>query len=1150
MKILKLRFKNINSLENENTINFEEAPFSDTGVFAITGPNGSGKSTILDAITLSLFGETFRFDRPAGHVMTKHSAECYSEIEFSFGSDRFRSSWFVQRLSGDPEGELMPSEMKLIRLNGGEEILASTPQNVNSKIIEITGMNFRSFTRSIMLAQGDFAAFLNALDSERLDILEKIIGSDVYTDYQKEITEKADIAVQTLEALKKDSLLIQVLEPAKREACEHDLIDFQNQYEDLQLEQKTLKQQQLLLTRIASIQSQIKEQESSLKKIKSEAETEQRKLENLISGQSALNYKEDVAAIAAATLAAQQSKETLASLKSELKQLENRLATITTEANNPGDLGNVSFTEQQQAIASSRSQVNLLSSNRHAAIQLSQSLTFQIKERTSIHTEVTSWLEEHRVDHHLVEHFPEIARLKQLKGISAELTEKQKSNNLWSTKASVTQKKNSAAFEKKEKNCTALKLALAEDERVVEELVHGKTIDEIEALQAEQKERVRAFQELISLSDTHQKLDGSRGFFGLFKSKEPQDLDADALSLDLENLRVQFRRDENIRLALDEKIHLEAIIKRMTAERHHLIDGKPCPLCGSSSHPYAKNPPSVTNSQQAVIDQQAKLKMLKAQMEATERNIAIAKKQAETNQAKQLRLQQIRSQWLTLCNRLNAASQDLDINNNKLMKELLKTEVHELTEITHLISKYRIKQKNIAKLNSQIAKKTVIIEKLQADAQDLDTEWQSKSQFQVENEARLSKCQQELIELSEKLQEELTVLGETMPATGTEDALIERLNHRLLDYQTYETRHQDLTVELVTLSEKLATCEAEIKDYGDQLNLYSVQLESQETTGLHLALIEKQKLIADKEQILSAQDSEAARLLKALQEKIQGTQFTSLNQISEMLELLETLPALEQRIAELDQRAQQKTLELEDNQAQLTAEDIEMAADLSMDDINRDLRSVNEKMDIAYQEAHRLDILLNDQQRLQKQHESCMLQIEEQQRITEQCLDERALLSVENGMAFRRKVRNQIADKLLSQTNTILEKISGRYYIRQAHSETGLALEIEDTFQRNARRLPKTLSGGESFVVSLALALGLSELANNGKSVDSLFLDEGFGNLDAETLYTVISTLESLHTHGKTVGVISHVESVQKRIKAQLQVVKKPNGMGMLKKAS
>ncbi|MGZ5051496.1 MAG: SbcC/MukB-like Walker B domain-containing protein, partial [Methylobacter sp.] len=156
----------------------------------------------------------------------------------------------------------------------------------------------------------------------------------------------------------------------------------------------------------------------------------------------------------------------------------------------------------------------------------------------------------------------------------------------------------------------------------------------------------------------------------------------------------------------------------------------------------------------------------------------------------------------------------------------------------------------------------------------------------------------------------------------------------------------------------------------------------------------------------------------------------------------------------------------------------------------------------------------------------------------------------ESGMAFRRRVQKQVAERLLSQTNAVLERISGRYYLRQKSCEQGLALEVEDTLQNNARRLPKTLSGGESFVVSLALALGLAELANGGKSVDSLFLDEGFGNLDENTLVTVISTLESLRAHGKTVGVISHVERVKKRFKAQLQVVKKPNGMGMLKLAS
>ncbi|RIZ72207.1 MAG: chromosome segregation protein SMC, partial [Methylococcales bacterium] len=220
-------------------------------------------------------------------------------------------------------------------------------------------------------------------------------------------------------------------------------------------------------------------------------------------------------------------------------------------------------------------------------------------------------------------------------------------------------------------------------------------------------------------------------------------------------------------------------------------------------------------------------------------------------------------------------------------------------------------------------------------------------------------------------------------------------------------------------------------------------------------------------------------------------------------------------------------------------------------DLNAQLKSINEKTEIAEMEVLHLQKRLQDQQALQQHFESLSLQWQQQTAISQPYFAEVALFATENnGMAFRRRVQQRIADQLLLQTNALLEKISGRYYLRKGHSEQGLALEIEDTYQANVRRLPKSLSGGESFIVSLALALGLSELANNGRSVESLFLDEGFGNLDAESLYTVISTLESLQTHGKTVGVISHVEAVQKRIKAQLQVVKKANGMGELRKAS
>jgi len=315
-------------------------------------------------------------------------------------------------------------------------------------------------------------------------------------------------------------------------------------------------------------------------------------------------------------------------------------------------------------------------------------------------------------------------------------------------------------------------------------------------------------------------------------------------------------------------------------------------------------------------------------------------------------------------------------------------------------------------------------------------------------------------------------------------------------------------------------------------------------------LIEKQKLIADKEQIISRQEAELDVLKRLLQDKMQGTPFTSLHELTQTLELLQHQPELERHLAELEQEIDAKAIELEKSRLELAADSMLVATESSPEQLAAQLKSVTEKLAIANLEIQRLERLLNEQKQFREKADTILAQLQDQQEIVRLCNAEAAQIAEESGMAFRRRVQQRIADRLLSQTNAVLEKVSGRYYLRQIPSEQGLALEIEDTYQGNVRRLPRTLSGGESFVVSLALALGLSELANNGKSVDSLFLDEGFGNLDSETLYTVISTLEGLHTHGKTVGVISHVEGVQKRFKAQLQVVKKPNGLGMLKQAS
>ena len=328
-------------------------------------------------------------------------------------------------------------------------------------------------------------------------------------------------------------------------------------------------------------------------------------------------------------------------------------------------------------------------------------------------------------------------------------------------------------------------------------------------------------------------------------------------------------------------------------------------------------------------------------------------------------------------------------------------------------------------------------------------------------------------------------------------------------------------------------------------------MQTQEAIGLHLGLIEKQKLIAEKEQALVSLEVDLGQLQKTTQEKIASTSFTSLQEISKVLDVMENQADIERQQAEL---AKQLSAKAQDIKALQTELDAAYAATndtlINSLELEQTLKSQSEKISITRMEIEHVERLLDEQSQNQAAYEEVAERLQQLEVDAKVYIADAALINVENGMAFRRRVQNQLADKLLSQTNALLEKISGRYYLRQAYSELGLALEVEDTYQANVRRLPKTLSGGESFIVSLALALGLSELANNGRSVDSLFLDEGFGNLDADALYTVISTLENLHTHGKTVGVISHVEAVHKRFKAQLQIVKKPNGLAAIRQAS
>ena len=192
MKILSLRFKNLNSLYGEWMIDFTSPEYISTGIFAITGPTGAGKSTILDAVCLALYGETPRLGKitmSGNEIMSRQTGECYAEVTFESQAGTFRCHWSQHRAYKKADGKLADSKHEIADAVSGQ-ILESKKRDVAAVVEEKTGMDFKRFTRSILLAQGDFASFLEASADERAPILEQITGTEVYSEISKKVHER------------------------------------------------------------------------------------------------------------------------------------------------------------------------------------------------------------------------------------------------------------------------------------------------------------------------------------------------------------------------------------------------------------------------------------------------------------------------------------------------------------------------------------------------------------------------------------------------------------------------------------------------------------------------------------------------------------------------------------------------------------------------------------------------------------------------------------------------------------------------------------------------------------------------------------------------------------------------------------------------
>ena len=218
MRILKIRFKNLNSLVGQWEIDLTHRAYASDGIFAITGPTGAGKTTILDAVCLALYGRTPRLNKvtkAANEIMSRQTGECFAEVTFETQVGRFRCHWSQHRARKKPDGELQPPRHEIADADSGK-IFEEKLRGVAEQIETATGMDFDRFTRSMLLAQGGFAAFLQAAPDERAPILEQITGTEIYSEISVRVHERRSEERKKLEILLAELAGMQILGEERR----------------------------------------------------------------------------------------------------------------------------------------------------------------------------------------------------------------------------------------------------------------------------------------------------------------------------------------------------------------------------------------------------------------------------------------------------------------------------------------------------------------------------------------------------------------------------------------------------------------------------------------------------------------------------------------------------------------------------------------------------------------------------------------------------------------------------------------------------------------------------------------------------------------------------------------------------------------------
>lgn len=1126
MKFLQLEILNLASLDKQGgeVINFEEGALGESTIFSIVGPTGSGKSTLLDAICLALYNRAPRYPRKKGdknqnieifgaadasesnrlaptdsrNILTRGKKEGYSKLTFLANNGSiYRAEWHVrfQRV----RYENAKTALYKITRNGEEITEEAADWN---ELPNIIGLDYDQFLRTVLIAQGSFANFLTAKEDERYELLEKLIGcEETYTNIATEIKKAKDQATDaynqmaaSVEAVKQNLLndeeLAQLQEEIDRMEKAEKELDSQLQAisKDLQWfeeNNKQIKQITICQTDMKQATNAIKEMQAKilrlqlhdevqpavnlLQEVERQTQSIHEQEENILKAEG--NIKSQESAIS-------ESEKTLASLKEAVSQAQEQLEKalpVIAEAR-------ALKTKMEAAMP------NLKEKKEALELAQKENLTTQ-KDVEENARNIQKWeAETEKANLALKATQEEIAKQKQVLHEATQAAEQ-----AWETERNKTAGQN---IEELQSHKSAAEKKLQDVQQAIKVVAH---------LDAATTEKQKNEERILVLGKRNAEIDEALG-----------KLTIEALTQETLTLRNAYT------LMVSEKWEIH---------RANLTEGKPCPLCGSTTHPYHTDnrqfEEATTELSQLL---KAKENLLKLQQKE-EKDLSGERKQNDGE------VQTLQKQQEKLSGEIATYEEDW----KALIAQYPKIPKAE-AELKLLLPIYENKAKDASSklsLFNKIQKEIERLTQLKDKAVKDEVAYESKaSTIQNKAQENTSTCATKLAE-----QKALTANLTSQQKSKKEayEKALQTWNSARKEMEEWQEKFKQILngEEPDAAEQRLTAVKDEATKAADNQNenINKLKAELANSKGSHQTMLSQNKTM--KENLLAKEkelDLWIEEYNKQLEEKSIEPSLIDRNTIREMLHSAEDWNAIRREKDEKEKAVASTTA---------LYQSAEKAHQQHLEHQPAQTRDALLAIQQEYQERSQRNELIAANARMQNHQEAMKLlgdKAEALNLVTQEKDDWTAITDAigADGKTLRKIAQCYTLSFLIAHANQEIRKFNSRYELQQVKHSLGI--RVIDHDRADDIRDTTSLSGGETFIVSLGLALGLSALSSRNISFENLFIDEGFGTLDPDTLATVIDSLAMLQSsQGKKVGVISHTDTMSERITTQIRIIKNGN---------